>query len=79
MSQSEKFRDEINTGSSFKGDALLLRGINYQATLIKKIERLLSYSIKCYLDQVCLHKYLLVLKLSCYECIKSYRTPCIIG
>ncbi len=24
MSQSEKFRDEINTGYSFKGDALLL-------------------------------------------------------
>lgn len=36
MSQSEKFRDEINTGYRFKGDALLLRGINYQTTLIKK-------------------------------------------
>ncbi len=36
MSQSEKFRDEINTRYSFKGDALLLRGINYQTTLIKK-------------------------------------------
>ncbi len=36
MSQSEKFRDEINTGYSFKGDALLLGGINYQTTLVKK-------------------------------------------
>jgi len=36
MSQSEKFRDEINTGHSFKGDALLLRGINYQTDVNQK-------------------------------------------